>query len=225
MGELVLMAASSAFSGASEASKRSRLRRKVAESFGSALVSAAEMAAATLGTSGMSYQRWGLGSLPVTWRTWAGIDNGRVAAVRTEKGGHPAVVPGAVLDDHAGLRQLGGVGGVGLEEMGIGIGIGDQRRHRDGAAPQLPGDVAPEVLGRHHVDDPVRRGGTGREGCDGAQRDDGAQRGDRAQAPPKRATAAHRRRALVAAGAVLITGTVTEIISDKQPREWRRGVR
>ena len=35
------------------------------------------------------------------------------------------------------------------------------------------------------------------------------------------ATAAHRRPALVAAGAVLITGTVTEIISDKQPRDWR----
>ncbi len=67
------MAASSAFSGSSEVSKRSRLRRKVAESLGSALVRAAEMAAATLGTSGMSYQRWGLGSLPVTWRTWAAL--------------------------------------------------------------------------------------------------------------------------------------------------------
>ena len=177
----LLMAASSAFSGANEASKRSRLRRKMDESFGSALVRAAEMAAATLGTSGMSYQRWGLGSLPVTWRTWPALTMRRAAAVRTEEGGHPAVVAGAVLDDHAGLGQLRRVGRVRLEEMGVCIGIGDQRRHRDGAAPQLLGDVTPEVLGRHHIDDPVRRGGTGRGGGDRAQRAGGAQRGDRAQ--------------------------------------------
>ena len=31
------------------------------------------MAAATVGTRGMSYQRWGLGSLPVMWSTVAAL--------------------------------------------------------------------------------------------------------------------------------------------------------
>ena len=40
-------------------------------SCGAAFASAAVMAAATAGTRGMSYQRCGLGSLPVTWSTEA----------------------------------------------------------------------------------------------------------------------------------------------------------
>ena len=42
-------------------------------SCGAAFSSAAAMAAATVGTRGMSYQRCGLGSLPVTWSTVAAL--------------------------------------------------------------------------------------------------------------------------------------------------------
>ena len=65
------MVASVASSGVREASKRARLARNVGASCGAAFDSAAAMAAATVGTRGMSYQRWGLGSLPPTWSTEA----------------------------------------------------------------------------------------------------------------------------------------------------------
>ena len=64
-----LMVASVASRGASEASNAARFRAKGAASCGAALASAPSMAAATMGTRGRSYQRWGLGSDPVTWST------------------------------------------------------------------------------------------------------------------------------------------------------------
>ncbi len=82
----------------------------------------------------------------------------RVPGIGAEERLHPGVVAGAVLDDDLGLGQRRGVGGARLEEVGIGVGVGDQRGHADVAPAELAGDVAPEVLGRHHVDDRRCRG-------------------------------------------------------------------
>src|SRR6202522_1964988 len=67
------MVASVASSGARDASKVARLLLKVGASPGAAFSSAPAIAAATVGTRGMSYQRCGLGSLPVMWSTVAAV--------------------------------------------------------------------------------------------------------------------------------------------------------
>ena len=64
-----------------------------------------------------------------------GDDDPRVPAVGAEERPHPGVVAGAVLDDDLGLGQRGGVGGARLEEVRVGVGVGDQRGHPDVAPP------------------------------------------------------------------------------------------
>ena len=95
------------------------------------------MAAATAGTRGMSYQRWGLGSLPADVEHRRRVDDPWVPAVGAQERLDPGVVAGAVLDDDLGLGQRGGVSGVGLEEVGVGVGVGDQRGHPDVAPAEL----------------------------------------------------------------------------------------
>ena len=85
-----------------------------------------------------------------------------------------------------GVRHGGRVGGAGLEQMGIGAGLGDERRDRHASAADLRGHIAPDVLTRHDLDPrpgggALRRAATGDESHDhdGGQ----AQRGDRRDAP------------------------------------------
>ncbi len=135
-------------------------------------------------TRGMSYQRWGLGSLPVTSSTAAAFTRRGcpLSAPRSEL--DPGVVAGAVLDHDLGLGQRGGVGGVRLEEVGVGIGAGDERGDLDIAPADLAGDVAPEVLRCHCVHD-AGRAGAGIGGAAARQAEGGRGQGGTGQDRPE----------------------------------------
>ena len=85
------------------------------------------------------------------------VDDTRASPVSAEERAHPGVVAGAVLNHDLRRGERGGVGRIGLEEVGVGVGVRDERRDLDVPPAELAGDVAPEVLGRHDVHD-VRRG-------------------------------------------------------------------
>ena len=77
---------------------------------------------------------------------------------------HEAVVAHAVLDDELGPLDLFGHARAGLEGVGIGVRVVEDRRHMDVAAPDLGEHVGVLVLGAHGVDHTglrTARGGAG----------------------------------------------------------------
>ena len=120
----------------------------------------AAIAAAILSSCGTSYQRCGFASAPWTPRTSAIVTTMRlVARARVLEPRHEGVVAEAVLDHDLRLRDGEAVDVPGLEEVGVGVRVREDRRDRDVRAADLLRDVAVDVLRRDDVERPAARRG------------------------------------------------------------------
>ena len=145
----------SASSGASEASKRGEVGLEQQTRAGVRPSSSTPaMAAATVGTRGMWYPEVGIRVASGDVEHRCGVhDLWRARCLHSSSAVHPGVVAGPVLNDDPGLGQVGGIGGVGLEEVGVGIGVRDERGHRRRRDRRSGSAMLPQKFsGGHHRD-------------------------------------------------------------------------
>ena len=147
------LAAAEQASARSASDRRDRPRHAA----GLAFSSGSAIAPATRSSWGTSYQRCGFASLPCMPRTSA-IDHARAALARRGvlELRHEGVVAEPVLDHDLRLRDRQARRRAGLEEVGVGVRVREDRRDRDVWAADLRRDVPVDVLRRDDVEPPGR---------------------------------------------------------------------